>query len=261
MYVPIFIIVHDRLTVLKKAVKSFETQIKTPIKIIFHDVASTYKPCLDYLESTKYDVYRSKINSHLTVMNTVNKYMNEHPECEYYVITDPDIELDNVNGDILDFYIFLSKMNPGKVIGPSLRIDDLPDNYPHKQKVIKHESQYWDKSPTIIDYNNNKYKIQYQLIDTTFQLVPKTNLSRKFPRQGIRCYAPYGARHLDWYLNTANLSEDQIYYSKNSSKHISNWSTDLHESFGIINNIYYKLLIFIIYCIILYLIYIHKTIN
>ena len=34
-------------------IKSTETLVKSPIKIIFHDVKSTYKPTLDYLEEMK----------------------------------------------------------------------------------------------------------------------------------------------------------------------------------------------------------------
>ena len=37
--------------------------------------------------------------------NTINTYLNEHPECKYYVLTNPDIELDEINGDIIEFYM------------------------------------------------------------------------------------------------------------------------------------------------------------
>ena len=48
-----------------------------------------------------------------------------------HVSTDPDIELDNVNGDILEYYIWLvNKFNNKFVVGPMLRIDDIPDYYP-----------------------------------------------------------------------------------------------------------------------------------
>ncbi len=229
-HVPIFIIVHDRVTVLKKAVMSFEEQIKTPIKIIFHNVASTYKPCLEYLEEMKlkgYDVYSSTVNNHHSVMNTVKSYLKLHPECKYYVVTDPDIELDNVNGDILEFYMHLSDNNPNLSIGPMLRIDDIPDYYPKKKIVIQsHTKQFWHKDPKSIKYKDQKYDIQFSAIDTTFQLMPVNILPNKFPRRGIRCYAPYSARHLDWYLDPQNLSDDQIYYSNNAST-IAHWGRSI----------------------------------
>jgi hypothetical protein len=226
MKIPIFIIVHDRVKVLKKTVQSLECLISTPIEIIFHDVASTFPACLEYLQEMrerKYSVYKSKKNHHHTVVQTVDKYLTIHPECEYYVITDPDIELDNVNSDILEFYIFLSKKYKDKlVVGPMLRIDDIPNYYPKKKLVIvKHTAQFWSKKPQKIVWNKQEYNIQLSLIDTTFQLVHRDNKSR-FPRAGIRCYAPYSARHLDWYIDPDNMSVDQEYYSEHALK-IAHW--------------------------------------
>ena len=46
---------------------------------------------------------------------------------------------------------------------------------------------------------------------------------------GIRVYAPYMAKHLDWYLDTKNLTEEEIYYKD----HASNISTmSLHLKRG-----------------------------
>lgn len=230
-FIPIFIIVHDRFTDLKKAVESFK-KISTPIKIIFHDVASTFEPCLRYLEEMKnagHDVYRTETNHHLTVMKTVEKYLQLHEECEYFVLTDPDVELDDVNGDILEFYEYISKQNNNKyVVGPMLRIDDIPDYYPYKQTAISsHTRQFWHKTPTLIKYKNNEYKIQCSPIDTTFQLVHKSLISSRFPHQGFRCYAPYSARHLDWYIDPKKMTDDQIFYSNNASKNISHWGVSI----------------------------------
>lgn len=229
MRIPIFIIVHDRITVLKKTVKSFD-QIKTPHEIIFHDVSSTYPDCLKYLEEMKnkgYRVYRSEKNHHHTVMTSIQHYLAEHPECQYYVLTDPDVELDNVNEDILDYYIWLIE-NYGKhlVVGPMLRIDDIPDYYPRKQLAIKlHTQQFWHKQPIPIEWKGNTCHIQHSLIDTTFQLVHRDN-NQSFPRPGIRCYAPYSARHLDWYIDPNDMNDDQKYYSSRATQ-IAHWGRNI----------------------------------
>ncbi len=220
--IPIFIIVHDRVAVLKKSVASFESQIKTPIEIIFHDVASTFPGCINYLNTMKengYRVYRSEKNNHYTVTNTINKYLTEHPECEYYVLTDPDIELDHVNGDILEFYVWLlNKYGKNLVVGPMLRIDDIPNYYPKKKLVIqRHSQQFWCKKPVQLVWKDKPVLIQRSHIDTTFQLVHRSN-KKKYPRAGIRCYAPYAARHLDWYINPNNMTADQAYYSSRASR-------------------------------------------
>ena len=83
--IPIFIIVHDRIEVLKKSIESFEKQINYPIEIILYDVASTFQPCLEYLkkmEKNNYKIYRSEINSHIGVMNGVKDYLSKNPNCK-----------------------------------------------------------------------------------------------------------------------------------------------------------------------------------
>ncbi len=222
MKIPIFIIVHDRVMVLKRCVASIVNQITTPIEIIFHNVASTFPECLEYLkemEEMGYRVYHSKVNNHKSVISTINTYLKQHPKCLYYVLTDPDIELDNVSGDILDFYIWLNrKYGNDLVVGPMLRIDDIPNYYPKKKLAIqKHMAQFWHKKPQPITWKGKQYNIQHSPIDTTFQLAHRSSII-KFPRLGIRCYTPYSARHLDWYIDPNNMTDDQKYYSKNALK-------------------------------------------
>lgn len=228
-HIPIFIIVHDRIKVLKQSIASYEKFIKTPFKIILHDVASTFKPCLDYLEEMKakgYLVYRTETNHHHTVMESVNTYLDEHPECKYYVITDPDVELDNVNGDILEFYAFLLDKFNVESVGPMLRIDDIPDFYPRKPNVLDgHNMQFWSKSFNQIKFKDNIYEYIFCNTDTTFQLRSSNNRKSNFPHDNaIRCNNPYFAKHLDWYINPEEMTDDQIYYMKNT-KSIANWSS------------------------------------
>ena len=226
--IPIFIIVHDRVEFLKKAVESYQEQIKTPIEIIFHDVASTYKPCLDYLEVMRgkgYLVYRSEINHHHTVLTSITDYLEKHPECNYYCVTDHDIELDNVNGDILDFYIHLLEMH-GKnfVVGPMLRIDDIPDCYPKKEMVMHLHKKLgaWNAPILSTKWKGSDIKYVKYEIDTTFQLAHRSNLT-KFRRKGYRCLAPFSCRHLDWYVDPKKTTPDYDYYSENATK-ISHWA-------------------------------------
>ena len=134
--IPIFILVHNQYEILKKTVESYEKYIKTPIEIIFHDVCSTYFETINYLNSKQdegYIVYNSDINDHHTVINSIKHYILHNPLCEYIVITDPDIELNKVNGDILEFYIFLLNKFNKTSVGPMLKIDDIPDEYYNKK--------------------------------------------------------------------------------------------------------------------------------
>ena len=85
-YVPIFIIVHNQFEILKKTIASYEKYIKTPFKIIYHNVATTYEPTLLFLKEQEQlgrIVYNTTVNDHHTVTQTIDDYYKKHPECEY----------------------------------------------------------------------------------------------------------------------------------------------------------------------------------
>ena len=87
-------------------------------------------------KESRYTVYHNKINNHHHVLNAIKDYKCKHPELKYYVMTDPDIELYKVDGDILLVYTeILNKLNATSV-GPMLKIDDLPDYYPPKNMQL-----------------------------------------------------------------------------------------------------------------------------
>ena len=166
-----------------------------------------------------------KINNHKLVINAIKDYLHHHPQCEYYVVTDPDIELDNVNDDILDFYIHVLNTTGVNSVGPMLRIDDIPDYYPRKQNVIDgHGHQFWKRTRHRINYKNNKFLFIHCDTDTTFQLASRKNIPSNFPNgNSIRCLSPYSARHLDWYLDPNNLPPCQKYYAQRCSN-TSHWA-------------------------------------
>jgi pyruvyltransferase len=225
--IPIFIIVHNQYEILKKAVESYEKYIKTPIEIIFHNVCSTYFETLNYLDTKQkegYIVYNSNRNHHHTVINSIKDYISKNSKCEYIVMTDPDIELNRVNGDILEFYIYLLNKLQKTSVGPMLKIDDIPDEYHNKKAAIRgHTNQFWKKPQKNILFKNKEYKYIDCLTDTTFQLFSAKKIPR-FPHDNsIRTLEPYDARHLDWYTNPNNLTPCQLYYLNNTSK-ISHWN-------------------------------------
>ena len=226
--IPIFIIVHNQYEILKKSVESYEKYIKTPIEIIFHNVCSTYFETINYLNTKQnegYIVYKSEINNHHTVINSVKDYISKNPDCEYIVMTDADIELNNVNGDILEFYInLLHKLNKNSV-GPMLKIDDIPDEYHNKKIAITaHTEQFWKNPKKTILFKNKEYTYIECNTDTTFQLFSAKNIPKTFPHSNsIRTLHPYDARHLDWYIDPNNLSPCQLYYLNNISN-ISHWN-------------------------------------
>lgn len=234
--IPIFIIVHNRLKVLKQSIQSYNKYIdqnKTPFEIVFYDSMSTYKPTIHFLkqqEKKGTKVYWSNLNNHKLVLNKVKDYLKQNPQCKYFVITDPDIELDKVNSNILEYYQFLLEKYKVMSVGPMLRIDDIPNYYPKKQSAIEgHTRQFWHKTPKKVKFQGNMYNIQFSPIDTTFQLFSKKNIPTNFPNTNcIRCYKPYSARHLDWYIDPNNMSRDQIYYS-NKATSIAHWGKNIKD--------------------------------
>ena len=244
--IPIFIIVHNQYKILKKSVESYEKYINSPIQIIFHDVCSTYFETINYLNKKReegYIIYKSEVNNHHTVINSIKDYISKNPKCEYVVMTDADIELNNVNGDILEYYIYLlNKLNKLSV-GPMLKIDDIPDEYYNKKVAITgHTNQFWKKPKKTILFKNKEYSFIECSTDTTFQLFSTKNIPKKFPHsKSIRTLEPYDARHLDWYINPNKLSPCQLYYLNNTSN-ISHWNNKnwkgkyYNNNINIINN-------------------------
>jgi pyruvyltransferase len=246
--IPIFIIVHNQYEILKKTVESYEKYIKTPIEIIFHNVCSTYFETIDYLNTKQregYIVYKSEVNNHHTVIDSIQDYISKNPKCEYIVMTDADIELYQVNGDILDFYIYLLNKLNKITVGPMLKIDDIPDEYYNKkQAIVGHTNQFWKNPKETILFKNKNYQYINCSTDTTFQLFSSKNMPKTFPHSNsIRTLHPYDAKHLDWYVNPNNLSPCQLYYLNNTSN-ISHWNNKkwsgkyFNNNIHIINNFF-----------------------
>lgn len=163
--IPIFVITCDRLTVTQQTIASFYREIAHPIEIVVHDNDSSYPPFLDYLDQLEAQGVRvvgsKKRVAQAEMLNevrgTVQQWYREH-DAPYYVVTDPDIELEPGPGDILQFYAHLLRKHPGaQVMGPMLRIDDVPDSYPLKKEVLRrHTDQFWHKRPTKVPYNDGE---------------------------------------------------------------------------------------------------------
>jgi len=231
--IPIFIITCNRLEVLKQSIKSYHDCIKTPHEIVIVDFGSTYEFTIEFLrdlERRGIKVYRNNRIRHLEDLNyidhNIQDYFKNHPASNY-VVTDPDVELDNVEGDILDIYGYLLEALPRIVaVGPMLKIDDIPDHYHNKRKVqVGHYRGFWSKKINSIKYKRKTIKFIYCSIDTTFAMNrAKTHWKRL--QKSIRTMSPYSARHLDWYLDPKNLTPDQEYYIKYASRAVAHWSME-----------------------------------
>ena len=136
-----------------------------------------------------------------------------------YIYTDSDvIPSDYCPKDFIDYFFKELKKHPfARKIGFSLRIDNIPDSYIHKEEVINLEKQYYLKPA-----EGGLYRAP---IDTTFALYrPRVGLSRSRSVEAYRTAYPYQAEHLPWYNDSSNLSEEEQYYISHCT-HITEWSS------------------------------------
>jgi hypothetical protein len=180
------------------------------------DNASTYPPLLDFYKKCECKIfYLSENVGYLALWETdIYKEFVGH----YYVYTDPDVvPIDECPDDFIQYFFKILKSRPfAQKVGFSLQINDIPECYNKKEDVIKHEKQFWVKK------NGNYY---FAAIDTTFALYrPWAKGPANFYYEHIRTDYPYTARHLPWYVDSSNLSSEDIYYLNNvkSSTHWSN---------------------------------------
>jgi hypothetical protein len=104
-------------------------------------------------------------------------------------------------------------------IGFGLKIDDIPECFSLKAEVIELESKWWQ--------NRINDKLFNSRIDTTFALYRPGRQGGHW-LQALRTGFPYIARHMPWYTDTDDLSEEEKYYKKNATSH-SYWYTKIKE--------------------------------
>lgn len=150
-------------------------------------------------------------------------------ETEYYVVSDCDLDISECPSDALRvMYKTLQKYQELIKVGLSLRIDDLPESEGIQSTLIN-EKSHWTKKVDDIGFEAP--------IDTTFHMCrPNVNF---FYEPAIRLSPPYSARHLPWYIQPGNISEEEaLYFSLLPTTHKKglSWSTyvsDNKKLFGV----------------------------
>lgn len=217
--IPIIIISFNQLYYLKQLIDFLKKHDYNNIVII--DNNSTYKPLLDYFETIEslVSIYRLNENlGHLVFWK--NKELFDKYSKGFYVVTDSDIVPDDECPEnfVLHFKKILNKNLQVTKVGFSLKIDDLPDSNLNKQKVMNWEQQFWNNKTAEGDFN--------AYIDTTFALYrPNYKYDEKRFFAAIRTQKPYQSIHGGWYLDTNNLSGEQVYYYSNCNES-SSWRID-----------------------------------
>lgn len=212
--IPIIINNYNRLEYLKMLIDSLTSRGYNNIHIL--DNNSTYPPLLEYYKSCPYSVIL--LGKNIGYKALWQSGVFDRFKHSYYVYTDSDMEIaaecpDNFMQHFLDI---LKRYPLSQKVGFGLRIDDLPDHFANKTSVIKHESQFWTR-----EVESEVYRAD---IDTTFALYrPYCKGVASIYHEVYRTGKPYLIRHLPWYVDTNNMSEEELYYVNNITQS-THWS-------------------------------------
>ena len=218
--IPIIVCNFNRLSYLLKAIESYKKRGLNNIIIL--DMSSTYQPLLEWYEKNEYEVIK--------LANIGPRAWWSTPVFDrfkglWYAYTDSDIELaEDCPNNILDVCIDLCERYPDvSKVGPSLVISDLfkkaPDSLLLRQ-IAQHEAQFY-RNPQVPGEIG-----KHSLIDTTLAVYNPNGIgvTKPFDLSAIRLDPPYSARHLPFYIDYSNLSEEEQYYHK-TCNHMASWAT------------------------------------
>lgn len=206
--IPIFLISFNRLSYIQSMIARLEKMGKTNIIII--DNASSYPPLLEYLKKIPYKVIYLKKNWGYRVFWDCPDF--DVYRDNFYILSDPDIEpVEECPNDFVErFFLLLKKYPFLRKVGFSLKLDDLPSGGAFSDQVILWEKKF---------YRNYRKKDDafYAVLDTTFALyMPDYIATRRFG-EAFRTNFPYQARHMPWYKNQSEVTEEDEYYAEHKT--------------------------------------------
>ncbi|MCD6019424.1 MAG: colanic acid biosynthesis glycosyl transferase [Bacteroidetes bacterium] len=212
--VPVIINNRNRFTFLKLMVDQLQSFGYKNIYILDND--SSYPPLLEYYKSVNAKVIFLKQNVGYKALWETNIF--EQFKDKYYVYSDPDILLqqDCPKDFVYQLYLHLKKYSGKEKAGMALKIDDLPDTYANKQEAIKNESIYWTR-----ELEKDVYDAE---VDTTLALYKPLAFGNAEECDAIRVGGKLAAQHLTWYLDSANLPEEELYYKSSIKQNTSVYS-------------------------------------
>ena len=214
--IPIIINNYNRLSTLKSLIASLEKRGYRNIFIL--DNLSTYPPLLEWYKTCGYEVIYLPENIGFKALCKYKPAKRRFCS-DYYIYTDSDVCLSDDCPDdaIVHLLSLIKKYKYARKIGLHLRIDNLPDHYANKTKVIEWEKEQ-QKAP-------NADGLEHRPTDTTFAIYrPHAGLSRSRAVEAYRTQRPYSIDHLPWYMDSANISEEEKYYISHCSR-VTLWTS------------------------------------
>jgi hypothetical protein len=217
MNIPIIINNRDRVTPLSQLILWFKKRDHHNITVL--DNASSYPPLLKYYRSMK-----DTIKIVYLAENQGSKAPWVQPELQDlakppFIYSYPDvIPSPECPDDLIPFLVkVLNKYGTHKA-APALRIDDIPDHYSQKERVLNWESQMWTPDGEV-----DGVPMYRAGVDTTLALYSEWG---EIDYDAIRTGAPYWAAHLPWYVDSKHPSKEDTYYSVHANQLWHHWGFD-----------------------------------
>lgn len=224
------VITRDRVSYAKRCVSGLAA---AGLDIYLIDHASTYPPMLDYLA---YIIGDRTFDNGAMARVHAHWMPNAHPRDlwtnrtlasivqpdERFILTDCDVEPPSDPGWVEHLGALLDLVPEAVKAGCGLHTNDLPDHYEHADRVRMWEAQYQgfgtlvrDRATGLAYYlaSVDTTLAMYRGLTPTFQLDPAVRTAD----------ARFMARHLPWYEDSANPTEEQRWYRGHATPGLSQW--------------------------------------
>jgi len=195
MKIPVIINNRNLLTYPKNMLEELKT-FDSIGEIIIVDNGSTYEPLLDWYNTKPCEIIKTANNGHLCpwIIDLPKKL-----SLDYYVVTDPDLDLTETPKDSLLFLKEKIISNPKyNKIGLSLKNWLVSEDSPYYDFLKKWAETTWDPQSIHDGLLIN------QKIDTTFAIY---SIHKNHIGESCATYSPYSVNHIPWEF-TKNYIED-----------------------------------------------------
>src|SRR5262245_36882917 len=173
-------------------------------EVVIVDNASTYRPLLDWYRTLPNKIFFLDNVGHRAPWT---REVLDYIKTDFYVVTDPDLDLSAVPRDCLEHLMNCLTRFPrfGK-IGLGLEVEDIPHDSPYYAHVNGYERSLW-KLPLI------EGTVREAPVDTTFAIYHRKILN-EYRVCGARTDYPYVAKHIPWSLT--EMDQEFSYYVHNA---------------------------------------------
>lgn len=180
-------------------------------EIIILDNGSTYGPLLDWYETLENKI-RVIYLSNLGQAAAWKSDILEHIGTDFYVVTDPDLDVSGVPKDCLLYLRGLLEKSPSyRKIGLALHVDGIPP----ESVYFRHVNTY-ERGLRALPKDENG--VVSAPVDTTFAIYDRRRV-REYFVGGVRTDEPYIAKHIPWYL--VRYNREFTYYLDRADRRAS----------------------------------------